>query len=89
MNHQMILRPEAEKDIDEAFGWYEDKRTGLGHDFLLQIDAALKFIQRNPEIALVEHKGTRKHIIKRFPYKIIYCLQKTIAFGDGSPKKAP
>lgn len=32
----------------------------------------LDFIKRNPEIHPIEYKGTRKYILKRFPYKIIY-----------------
>jgi len=31
----------------------------LGHDFLFQIDAGLKFIQRNPELTAVEYKEAR------------------------------
>jgi len=40
------------------------------------MDAGLKFIERNPEICPPEYKGTRKHIIERFPYKIIYLVEK-------------
>ena len=50
MKYGIIVRPEAENDLREAFFWYEDKRQGLGHDFLLQIDAGLSSIQRNPKI---------------------------------------
>jgi len=44
MKYRATIRPEAENDLKEAFSWYEDKRHGLGHDFLLQVDAA----DRNP-----------------------------------------
>lgn len=30
MEYEIILRPEAEKDLTDAFAWYEDKRKGLG-----------------------------------------------------------
>jgi hypothetical protein len=33
---------------------------GLGHDFLLQIEVGLKFIQRNPELTTVEYKEARE-----------------------------
>src|SRR3990170_8776433 len=75
MKYRVIVRPEAEDDLKEAYSWYEDKRTGLGYDFLLQVDAGLNFIQRNPTIHPIEYKGTRKHLIKRFPYKIIYFVE--------------
>lgn len=76
MRYRTIIRPEAENDLQEAFLWYENRRQGLGYDFLLQVDAGLKFIERSPEIYPLEYKETRKHLIKRFPYKIIYLLEK-------------
>jgi hypothetical protein len=60
MKYKVIVVPEAEDDLREAFSWYEDKRTGLGYDFLLQVDAGINFINRNPEIHPIEYKGTRK-----------------------------
>ena len=75
MKYRVIIRPEAEDDLKEAYSWYEDKRIELEHDFLLQVDAGLNFIARNPNIHPIEYKGTRKHLIKRFPYKIIYLVE--------------
>lgn len=76
MRYRVIIRPEAENDLKEAFSWYEDRRQGLGYDFLLQVDAGLKFLERNPKNFAPEYKGARKYIIKRFPYKMIYLLEK-------------
>jgi plasmid stabilization system protein ParE len=75
VKYSLIIRPEAEDDLKEAYSWYEDKRQGLGHDFLLQVDAGLNFVARYPDIHPIEYKGTRKHLIKRFPYKIIYLVE--------------
>jgi len=92
MKRTFIIRPEAENDLKEAFLWYEDKRFGLGHDFMLHVDAGLKFIERNPEITTAEYKGARKHLIKRFPYKIIYLVEKNklvvlaVLHGKRSPE---
>ncbi len=44
MKYEIIIRPEAESDLIETFSWYEDNRQGLGYDFLLQVDAGLRFI---------------------------------------------
>lgn len=57
MKYRTIVRPEVEDDLKEAFSWHEDKRQGLGYDFLLQMDAGLRFIERNPEICPPEYKG--------------------------------
>jgi plasmid stabilization system protein ParE len=36
MKYRVVIRPEAEDDLEKTFLWYEDKRKGLGYDFLLQ-----------------------------------------------------
>ena len=74
MKYKLIIRPEAEEDLASAFLWYENRRRGLGYDFLLQVEAGLKFIERTPAIYAVGYKETRTHFIKRFPYKIIYLI---------------
>ena len=92
MRYRVVIRPEAENDVKEAFSWYEDKRQGLGYDFLLQVDAGLRFIERNPKIFPSEHKGTRKYLIKRFPYKIVYLIEEerivvlAVIHGRRNPK---
>jgi toxin ParE1/3/4 len=35
MKHPLVIRPEGEYDIEEAYRWYEDHRPGLGLDFVL------------------------------------------------------
>jgi toxin ParE1/3/4 len=75
MKYKVIIQPEAEEDLVNAFSWYEDKRSGLGYDFLLHIEAGLNFIEKSPEIHSVGHKGTRMHLVKRFPYKSLYLLE--------------
>ena len=75
MTYTTIIRPEAEQDVQKAFLWYEKNRLALGYDFLLQVDAGLQFIQRNPEVHPAEYKEVRTHILKRFPYKMIYRVE--------------
>jgi toxin ParE1/3/4 len=76
VKHSVIVRPEAEDDLKAAFSWYEENRVGLGYDFLLQVDAGLNYIGKNPESHPMEYKRARKHLIKRFPYKIIYLIEE-------------
>lgn len=75
MKYKVIIRPEAENDLNEACSWYKEKKAGLEHDFLMQIDTGLKLIAENPNIHPFEYKGTRKHLVKRFPYEIIYFFE--------------
>lgn len=91
MKPAAIIRPEAENDLREVFLWYEDKRKGLGYDFLLQVDAGIKTIERSPRVHPEKYKGTRAHLIKRFPYKIIYVVEerKIIILAILHEKRSP
>lgn len=30
---ELIIAPEAQRDVDEAYSWYKDRRPGLGEEF--------------------------------------------------------
>jgi len=48
MTRKIIVRPEAEAEVQSAFDWYEEQSDGLGFDFLRAIDDCLSGVQRNP-----------------------------------------
>ena len=76
MKRPLIIRPEAEFDLAEAYGWYETQLSGLGSQFLLSVDAALSSIQRTPELYPVIHKNVRRSLIRRFPYGVFYVAEQ-------------
>ena len=69
---QVIIRPEAESDIDDAYQWYESQRKGLGEDFLLCIEEALSRASRNPAIYSVIYNEVRRVLIRRFPFGVFF-----------------
>jgi toxin ParE1/3/4 len=74
MSYSLLVRPEAEADLEEAARWYERQREGLGADFLLCVDEVLAKISRSPLVYPVVHKDVRRGMIRRFPYGIFYRL---------------
>jgi plasmid stabilization system protein ParE len=72
------IRPDAERDIAEAYRWYEEQRIGLGAAFLLCVEEGLAKIQRAPEAYPVVHKNVRRLLIKRFPYGIFYAVEQPV-----------
>lgn len=36
--NKLVLAPEVEADLDSAFDWYEQCRSGLGEEFLQSIN---------------------------------------------------
>jgi hypothetical protein len=66
MNRDLIIRPEAEADIAQAFDWYETRVEGLGSEFLLVLDAAFHSIVRSPDSYPQIYKQVRA-LTRRFP----------------------
>ena len=76
MKKQIIIRSEAEADIQDAFLWYERQRNGLGNDFLLCVEEALSKIRRTPEMSPCVHKNVYRRLIRRFPYGVFYIIEE-------------
>jgi plasmid stabilization system protein ParE len=72
MAAELVIAPEAELDITEAYVWYEGRRSGLGEEFLSSVDACLESIRRRPEMYPVVHEAYRRSLIRRFPYAVFY-----------------
>jgi plasmid stabilization system protein ParE len=78
MTYKLIIRPDAELDIQDAFEWYEAQTLGLGSEFVRAIDVCLSSIGRNPLAYSVIYKQVRRVLIRRFPYGIFYVLDKDL-----------
>jgi len=63
---------EAKTEIFEAIGYYEEKSKGLGLDLYKEIKYATELIRRFPECCSLRKDETRRYLINRFPYLIIY-----------------
>jgi plasmid stabilization system protein ParE len=72
MAARLVVAPEDEQDITEAFAWYEDQRSGLGEEVLASVEAALEAIRRDPELHATVQGDYRRGFVRRFPYGIFY-----------------
>ena len=44
----LFLRPQAQLDVADAAGWYEDQKAGLGIRFLEELDRVLSRARLTP-----------------------------------------
>ena len=58
--------------------FYELEQSGLGARFENELRHALLRIQQYPKVWSAERKEIRRCFIHKFPYKIIYSIQKEI-----------
>jgi len=75
MSHELILRPEAEAELTEAFKWYEARASGLGLEFVRSVDSLLNSICRDPLSYPIVHKTIRRALTRKFPYEIFFVLE--------------
>ena len=57
---QLLVRPAAAADIEEAYLWYEKQRTGLGEEFLDAVDSLLNNIVAHPTAYPIIHREARR-----------------------------
>jgi plasmid stabilization system protein ParE len=64
--------PEAEEDIQQAHDWYDQRRPGLGLEFLTTLEETIQALARMAEMCPVAHNGCRRALLRRFPYSVFY-----------------
>lgn len=74
MRHHLLVRSEAEADIEESFNWYEDECPGLGHEFRNALSSTIALMRSNPQLFPVIHRHIRRAIVKRFPHAFFFFI---------------
>ena len=71
-----VLR-DAEAEIRSSMRWYEEKRIGLGLDFVALVDEAISQIAERPFSYPLWRKERpyRKAAMRRFPFTVFYTVE--------------
>jgi plasmid stabilization system protein ParE len=77
MSLPLSIRPEAERDLEEARDWYEARREGLGGEFLTAVDDVFARMEMFPESYAPVYRGVRPARLHRFPYVVYYRITDT------------
>lgn len=70
--NQLILRVEAEHELQDGYDWYEERVPGVGPRFLDQVQGLLEEIRLAPLRYACVHRDVRVALVRRFPYAIFY-----------------
>ncbi len=73
---EIIFLPPSDKELEEAVCFYEDQLIGLGKQFYAEVTEALEFIVQYPDAWYKIGPHTRRFILKRFPYLVLYIFEK-------------
>jgi len=74
VTERLLVQPEAEADLAEAYRWYEAQRAGLGLEFLAAVDRALERIADQPlrRRRLSRHPA---HLLAAIPYVVFHVMR--------------
>lgn len=67
----IVLTP-AREEFLEAVAFYEGEARGLGAEFIDEFERALELIATNPHLGSYFEAGSRRKLLRRFPFQIIY-----------------
>src|ERR1035438_7443782 len=72
MTLPVVFRRAARREFDEAVLWYEERRAGLGSQFVSEINHAIKLVLENPQRFPIMHHEIRCVRARRFPYSVLF-----------------
>lgn len=73
--YSLTIRQKAQREIDEAFDWYEKRSLETGKRFLIEVKAAVELITQHPQIGMIYRDPIRRKPLTRFPFQIVYALR--------------
>ena len=77
---KIIFDELANEEFNDAVEYYEFEVEGLGNKFKEEIARALRTIKRFPEIGIIEEGEIRRYILHKFPFKILYSIEKNYIY---------
>jgi plasmid stabilization system protein ParE len=80
MSFPLIIKPEAELDIKQAFEWYESKQAGLGRGFVTHLDQTFLSVSQSPESRAVVEQEARLALVRHFPFVVCYTFDGSTVF---------
>lgn len=72
MSLPVVFRAAARNEFEEAATWYDQRRPGLGEEFLREIDEAVLRAATHPERYPLVFADVRKAVARRFPYSVFF-----------------
>lgn len=66
------LTPEALREIDDGFEWYLERSVQAAEAFVREATKAFALIVSSPALWPRFEAGTRRYVLRKFPYSIIY-----------------
>ncbi|SFR49392.1 type II toxin-antitoxin system RelE/ParE family toxin [Thiomicrospira sp. ALE5] len=74
---KVVVTEQARSSLLDARNYYNAQMGGLGYEFVQEFVAAVSRIKAHPEAWTLLSKRTRRCLVNRFPYSVIFRLVKS------------
>ena len=78
MSLQVVFRPAAKAEYEEAAAWYEKQSPGLGEEFLREIDDVISSAAEYPARYPMVTGDVRRAVARRFPFGVLSMQADTL-----------
>ena len=75
---QIDFLPEADEEMIEAARYYQSLSSGLGDDYLAEVERAVHSIAMSPQTWPILEGDLRRRLIKRFPFGVLCRIEPDI-----------
>ncbi|MBX3459787.1 MAG: type II toxin-antitoxin system RelE/ParE family toxin [Planctomycetes bacterium] len=76
----VVIEPAAERQIRQAFAWYERQSTGLGQRFVDELDRLIQSISQFPRSFPEVTAGVRRAVEQRFGFNVAYVQDDELVY---------
>lgn len=80
MKYELVIKPEAEADIEDSFDWYKLQSEGLGDNFVYFVEQTLEASHLMPFNYQLVYQDLRRAPVHRFPHLIFYFLEREMIY---------
>ena len=79
IHYDVIISPEAERELLESKSFYAEQKDELGFEFLNEVELTINRLSSNPfQFPSHRIKMVRKAKVDRFPFNIFFAIQGNI-----------
>lgn len=88
---ELDVHPEALLEADAGLAWYLGRSRGAGERFYTELERAIDLILSAPLRWAVYLHGTRRYVLYKFPYSVIYrpVGEQVLVYAFAHAKRRP
>ncbi len=72
---ELLIRPEAEADVQEAWRWYHTRSPLTATRFLDTLEALLQVVQEQPQSFRTVRGALHRALLPRFPFAVYFDVE--------------